>query len=527
VKFEIVHKGEIETKELKEGSYKIGRSSACDIQLKSPQVSKNHALLVIKDNRAAIIDLGSSNGVFVNGILVRKQRIQSGDEVVISEFKIHIARKVRPAATDGVRGQAGAGDLLDGNAARAIRDEDAPPPEPPPALTPQEKLTLLMDRKVLMPFYGVMKTVDWRALLLGILGSTLVAAVLLSVLPVVRWGKNITVNESLARAHTVVTQTVRENYRVLVKTNDFSRLTVEACEAAKNILSCLVVDPKNSTVLSPVKSINQPVTDIYTLFAMKKISEGEDEAPSIEKDNGNYIVAEPIYLTSQNDKVLAGIVVAEFEIPAKVYSTFEPMAESTLFAILCSLAAYYLIFKMFTHPILSMQEQLDAALKGDDVTVTSVARSPELESLATVINFSISRMRQGGGGLAQPVTATDADAELEAYKRAVQGFDFGTTDGILLLDRDKRVVFVGNVLEDMLGMRNQYAQGQNISDACRDQSFAGTAIDMADTVLTSLGESQVAQLDVNGVSRNLSAVGHKNSGGELAFVFITVKMGGG
>jgi PAS domain-containing protein len=481
-------------------------------------------LLVIKGNRAAVIDLGSSNGVFVNGILVRKQRIEVGDEVVISDFKIRIAPPPKAAS----RARVSTNNVDDGNLARELPEGfPAAAAEPAPQISPQEKLQLLMDRKVLMPFYTLMQQVDWRALLLAILGGALLLAVFLSILPVVRWGRNITITESLARAHTVVVQTVRENYRVMMKTNDFSRLTVEACESAESILSCVIVDPHSNTILAPVKVLNQPLEDIYMRFAMKKILDGEEESPSIERDNGNYVIAEPIYIQSReaNEKTVSAIVIADFEIPSKVYSMFEPIVESALFAILCSLMAYYLIFKMFTYPILTMQEQLDAALKGDNVAVTSSARSPELEGLATVINFAISRMRQAGGGLAQAVQATDPEGESAVYENSVQEFDQGTSDGILLLDRDNKVAYVGRALEDLLGMRNQYAKGQNISDACRDQSFAGTAIDMAGSVMSSLGETQTAQLDINGTTRNMVAVAHKTSVGEISHILITVKMG--
>jgi hypothetical protein len=76
-------------------------------------------------------------------------------------------------------------------------------------------------------------------------------------------------------------------------------------------------------------------------------------------------------------------------------------------------------------------------------------------------------------------------------------------------------------------MRNQYAQGQNVSDACRDQSFAGTVIDLADNVVRSLGEVQSAQLDINGISRTMVGVGHKNLVGEIRFVMVTIKMATG
>ncbi len=525
MKFEISQKGTIiETKDFGEGSYKIGRSSECDIQLRSPQVSKQHALLVVKGNKAAIVDLGSSNGVFVNGILVRKQRFDRGDEVVIANFKIRFAEPIR--STQKAR-PSGENYSDDGNLARNIELEPGPSQmaEPAAALNSQERLMLIMDQKVLAPFYAVMKNVDWRMLLLTILGGALVLAVLLSVVPIVRWGREITKNEALARAHTIVTQTVRENYRIIAKTNDFSRMTVEACEAGQGILNCEIIDPKSKTVLAPTKLLNKAVTDYYVLFALNKISDGSDEAPSIERDTGPWVVAEPIYAFSSdaNEKVLQAVVVADFEVPAKIYSTFEPLVEAALFAILCSLLAYYFIFKMFTYPILSMHDQLDSALKGEDVTVTSAAKCEELEGLATVINFSLSRIKQGGG-IMQPVVASDVEAEAADYERSVQEFDQGMNDGLLLMDKEKKVVFVGHALEDLISMRNQYARGQNISDACKDQGFAGTSIDLADRVVSTLGETQQSILDINGVARTMYAMAHKDRNAEIRFILIIIRL---
>ena len=66
MRFEILLNGEVvETKDFLDGSFKIGRLSQCDISLKSPKVSKQHAMLIIRGNQAVVVDSGSSNGVFV------------------------------------------------------------------------------------------------------------------------------------------------------------------------------------------------------------------------------------------------------------------------------------------------------------------------------------------------------------------------------------------------------------------------------------------------------------------------------
>jgi hypothetical protein len=527
LKIEILQKGQIiETREFAEGSHKIGRASGCDILLRSPQVSKQHALLVIKGEKAAIVDLGSSNGLFVNAVLVRKQRIEPGDEVTIGDYALRIARPERKSPGR----PASVAPNFSGNAAPNLNYATPANEEAMPEITPQERLLLLMDQHVLSPFYSIMKSFDWRGLLATILLSTLVLSVVLSVIPIVRWGKGITTKEALARAHTVIGQTVRENYRILAKTNDYTRLTVEAAEAEQGMLSVFIVDPKNNSVLAPTKSFNTSVTDVYTLIAIKKIIEAKEEVVSVPKEaDGVYVVAQPIYLFSAetNDRSLIAVVIGNFQIPSAVNSTFEPMVEAALFSVLLSLAAYYLIFKMFSYPIIQMHEQLDSALKGDEVTVTSAAKFPELETLATVINFSISRWKQGGNAGAGNAGGGGGDSgedDQNAYSLAVQEFDSATTDGLLLLDKDKKVIFVGHVLEELLSLRNQYAQGQNITEACRDGSFAGTVVDLCENVVSSLGVAQSANLDINGTARTIMAQGHRSRGGQIETLLITVKM---
>ena len=80
----------IEKKEFGDGSFKIGRAENCALKLSSSKVSKQHALLLIKNNQAAIMDLGSKNGLFINGILVKKQKIQVGDKITIDNYTLKI-----------------------------------------------------------------------------------------------------------------------------------------------------------------------------------------------------------------------------------------------------------------------------------------------------------------------------------------------------------------------------------------------------------------------------------------------------
>jgi len=57
--------------DLPQGETLIGRSTACHITLEDPLVSRTHARITVSDGRAHVEDLGSRNGLLVNGERVK------------------------------------------------------------------------------------------------------------------------------------------------------------------------------------------------------------------------------------------------------------------------------------------------------------------------------------------------------------------------------------------------------------------------------------------------------------------------
>jgi adenylate cyclase len=62
----------------------IGRRETCDICLRLPNVSGQHCELTFRDGFWWIRDMGSTNGVKVNGMRVPKKLLQPGDTVTIA-----------------------------------------------------------------------------------------------------------------------------------------------------------------------------------------------------------------------------------------------------------------------------------------------------------------------------------------------------------------------------------------------------------------------------------------------------------
>jgi pSer/pThr/pTyr-binding forkhead associated (FHA) protein len=59
----------------------IGRGPGCDVALPDETVSRRHARLVFRDGGWIVQDLGSCNGVTVNGVRVGRCQLRPGDRV--------------------------------------------------------------------------------------------------------------------------------------------------------------------------------------------------------------------------------------------------------------------------------------------------------------------------------------------------------------------------------------------------------------------------------------------------------------
>jgi hypothetical protein len=62
-------------------TYLVGRSRACDIVLRDPQVSRHHALISVRGDRCSIRNLASTNGTEVNGRPITTAVLHAGDRV--------------------------------------------------------------------------------------------------------------------------------------------------------------------------------------------------------------------------------------------------------------------------------------------------------------------------------------------------------------------------------------------------------------------------------------------------------------
>ena len=77
--------------ELAVGEFVIGRSTECQLSLDDPLVSRRHGVIKIKRDTVSVQDLGSRNGVLVNGVKIDAERaVVPGDKITIGSQEMRL-----------------------------------------------------------------------------------------------------------------------------------------------------------------------------------------------------------------------------------------------------------------------------------------------------------------------------------------------------------------------------------------------------------------------------------------------------
>lgn len=81
---------------------KIGRLASAHLKLEDPKVSRIHAVIEVSSDgqELSIIDMGSSDGTFVNGERISKEKLRDGDEVRVGDCRLVVSLDDAPAKVD-------------------------------------------------------------------------------------------------------------------------------------------------------------------------------------------------------------------------------------------------------------------------------------------------------------------------------------------------------------------------------------------------------------------------------------------
>ncbi len=81
----------------------LGRHPECDIQIDSRKISRRHCCIAQVSDYLIIRDLGSTNGIRINGVRVGEGRLAAGDELTIGNSRYKVTWDAVPANPEPVR----------------------------------------------------------------------------------------------------------------------------------------------------------------------------------------------------------------------------------------------------------------------------------------------------------------------------------------------------------------------------------------------------------------------------------------
>lgn len=104
----IVKLGEtiIQTHELGRNPVRIGRARDNEIVVENLSVSRHHARVEFIDNQYVLIDNGSANGIFVNGVKINRAELTDNDVVSIGKHRLHFSTAIQANLPDSPTGEA-------------------------------------------------------------------------------------------------------------------------------------------------------------------------------------------------------------------------------------------------------------------------------------------------------------------------------------------------------------------------------------------------------------------------------------
>lgn len=81
----------------------LGRSSECDVVLQDRSISRKHAVIVRRETRWFLQDLGSTNGVHKDGKRVERVELRDGDEFQLGDLPLRLRLSSSgPALDEGI-----------------------------------------------------------------------------------------------------------------------------------------------------------------------------------------------------------------------------------------------------------------------------------------------------------------------------------------------------------------------------------------------------------------------------------------
>ncbi len=476
---------------LKEGPNTIGREQGNNVTLSSGQVSKRHCTINVSGAKIEVLDAGSSNGTFVNGVLAKKAPLKGGDKISVGPFVFEFLVGTDDAAAGANLGGTGAGDLglggADGVDGNEMLSDQLEPPRSEREKSFFKKLFYKFDETVTPVIHDWNTRNEWWYMLGALFTGYVVLYIGMSVYPLLETAKESVLREAEGRAKYIARQIADLNKEAISQGSEVD-LSVDFADKDGSVTEALILD-LSGRVLAPGVKINEGTTNPYVTKVLSAVRAGKRKAWELvskrNEDKTRLLVTVPIFAKSPNSgaEVPKALVVLKFKLngialdPAMVMLIY---LESFLMALLIGVVFLFLVFRLTYRPIQLVNDELDEVLKGNMPAVKKTFKFEPLDELIDSVNSVLSRIPELQSGEDEDsVEATDNEQQI--IDNMLMPLQYMVTNAhlpMMLMDGGSNILTMSSTFEELSGMHADAVSGTPISDAARDEAFAAMMHDM-------------------------------------------------
>ncbi|MBS1959866.1 MAG: FHA domain-containing protein [Bdellovibrionales bacterium] len=511
---------------LVDGDNSIGRQIDNHIVLTSVKVSKRHCTVSVNHEDVILTDAGSTNGVFVNGALVKKHILRPGDRVSVGDFVLELIRvsyMTGAAPSQNAQqmpmiqshgqvypmSQIGGGALTENtNPGLEVPKNALEAPDDPVG-----KIQFAFENRFMPIFYGMLLKTEFRSLVGALMVGVVTLSVVGSIMPMQDLAMKSIQREGLIRAK-VVAREIADRFLPALANHAESQIDLSLIENEESIKMAAITNT-SLQIIAPQSRINQLLAGgkeaIFANYMAKEFKEGRERGSGLIIGDTVAVYVEPIKVTDprQVKTTVPAMVVVAVDFSNNLMATGEMGVTYGVGFVIAGIAAflaYLIILRLSFKPYEVLNDDLDQVLRGELPRVTHEFKIEETAALWNNINAAIQRIpRLGVGGDSASTGETinvDWDMELAAVRALSEASGFG----MIGFDQNLTVQALNPQFEEISGMGIN-AIGQTVNQAARDQAFVALVNDLMERVLGSPSRSALDVFEFSGLNYQVVATG--------------------
>lgn len=507
----IVREGFLEKKEfsLQDGSYILGRDSTCDLVLNAQGVSRRHAKIEVNGQVVTVSDLGSSNGIFINGLQVQEKELHQGD--IISFAHVALEVSLQPVF---------------------VSSYDATPLQ---RKSFKSKFKKWFHENAERELNQVLNNVHLGVIYGGLFLGFVIVNLFFTLGPSISESRQFIKNEAHKRGSFLVSRLVDLNEQAIIH-NDISRIDVSNIDELEGVVSAVIIRPfvdyegaLRAEIIAPIhRAAAMDVELPWVIKSLGKVKEIKDvegnKKKIVTQDQGFYVheiddqkilFSKPIFETVNGEQTVAALAQITLGVPGlKINSTtYWTMFTKALLAALFLSFIFILLFQKLTkHHLNLLYKNISSPQALEGRVIKSPVKFEPVQKIVNAMNEALDTIKNRASLTTESVTEDYNQEKIEALLKV-------SHEGMAILDFSNRIVVLNSQFENLFLIPEGSSHYQNIMDVMEDTSLVESVLELIKNQVAK-GE-RLARRDGHVVDVQVQFV--RNQRGSIEYSILSVK----